>query len=106
MLTLEIFDFSVHLAHYLIVFLTPRASVQRGLETESIKLFVLGKVPAKSRIMLVLSITQTDPPLLARRVDCFRPFGFKQFPKKRGLGFVGESNHDAAPLPQNIFVDK
>src|SRR5580693_1349904 len=106
MLPLEVFDFSVHLAHYLIVFLATCAGVQRRLETQSIEFLIFAKVFAESRIMLVLGIAEANPPLFAGGVYLFRPFSLQQFAEERGLAFVGERNHHAAAFAESIFVNK
>src|SRR5208282_3085181 len=82
-LMLEVLDLSRHLTHHLIIFFTACPGMQRRLESESIKLFVVSEVLTHSRIVLALRVAQADPPLFAGSIDRLRSLCLQQFAQER-----------------------
>src|SRR5437763_9792035 len=80
--------------------------MERRLEAQTILCFISLKVSAVAQVMLLLSITQADPPFFAGGVDrlCARPFEFDA----RVLSdlLVGsERDYHRTPAAQSVFVN-
>src|SRR5579862_1035798 len=79
--------------------------MQCSFKAHPIELFIVAQVPAESRIVLVLGISQSDPPLITRGIDAFSTFGLEQLAYGlRRIFVVGQSDHHAAAFAQSVFV--
>src|SRR5438552_2393216 len=81
--------------------------MHRGFETQAILRLVDIEVTALIQVMLALSVTQTDPPFVARGI-----YRFSSRPRQRrarlprDLRIVGKRDDQRAASPQRVFIDE